>query len=120
MNLLPLIDVLVMLIFFAFVTMQFKSATTLNISLPKIETAGKNEFKGNITIAIDQHGEISFNGKIATKQQLVYLLQRVSAVTRDLPVLIRADKKTQFDNVTFVMDACRKNGLNKLHLDSSK
>ena len=120
MNLLPLIDVLVMLIFFAFVTMQFKSATTLNISLPKIETAGKNEFKGNITIAIDEHGVISFNGKIATKQQLVYLLQRVSAVTRDLPVLIRADKKTQFDNVTCVMDACRKNGLNKLHLDSSK
>ena len=43
----PLIDVLVMLIFFAFVTMQFKSATTLNITLPKIETAGKNEFKGD-------------------------------------------------------------------------
>jgi biopolymer transport protein ExbD len=43
----PLIDVLVMLIFFAFVTMQFRSATMLNITLPKIATAGKNEFKGH-------------------------------------------------------------------------
>ena len=46
LNLVPLIDVLVMLIFFAFVTMQFKSASTLNITLPKVETAGKNEFRG--------------------------------------------------------------------------
>ena len=36
LNLVPLIDVLVMLIFFAFVTMQFRAATTLNITLPKI------------------------------------------------------------------------------------
>ena len=50
MNLVALIDVLVMLIFFAFVTMQFKSASTLNITLPKVETAGKNEFRGNVTI----------------------------------------------------------------------
>ena len=52
LNLVPLIDVLVMLIFFAFVTMQFKSAATLNITLPKVETAGKNEFRGNVTIGI--------------------------------------------------------------------
>ncbi len=118
MNLLPLIDVLVMLIFFAFVTMQFKSATTLNISLPKIETAGKNEFKGNITIGIDKHGVVSFNGKIATKAQLTDLLQRVRAVDRNIPVLIRADKDTALENVTYVMDACRKNGLNHLNLNS--
>ena len=41
MNLVPLIDVLVMLIFFSFVTMQFKSATTMNITLPKFTGAGK-------------------------------------------------------------------------------
>ena len=45
MNLVPLIDVLVMLIFFAFVTMQFRSAATLNVTLPKVETAGKSELQ---------------------------------------------------------------------------
>jgi hypothetical protein len=44
LNLVPLIDVLVMLIFFAFVTMQFKSAATLNITLPKVETQVKTSF----------------------------------------------------------------------------
>ena len=54
MNLLPLIDVLVMLIFFSFVTMQFRSAATLNITLPKVDTAGKNELKVTVTIGIDK------------------------------------------------------------------
>ena len=71
LNLVPLIDVLVMLIFFAFVTMQFKSAATLNITLPKVETAGKNEFKGTVTIGIDKDGQVSFNGKNVTDDQQI-------------------------------------------------
>ena len=63
LNLVPLIDVLVMLIFFSFVTMQFRSASTLNITLPKVETAGKNEFRGSVTISIDKNGAMTYNGK---------------------------------------------------------
>lgn len=118
MNLLPLIDVLVMLVFFAFVTMQFKSAATLNITLPKVETAGKNEFKGTVTIGIDKDGTISFNGQTATEEELLALLERVKNIDRDIPVLIKADETTQLKKLAFVMDACRKTGLNKFSLQS--
>jgi biopolymer transport protein ExbD len=118
LNLVPLIDVLVMLIFFAFVTMQFKSAATLNITLPKVETAGKNEFKGTVTIGIDKDGTVSFNGKNVTDEQLLALLEQVKQVDRDIPVLIKADETTQLKKLTFVMDACRKTGLNKFSLQS--
>jgi biopolymer transport protein ExbD len=118
MNLVPLIDVLVMLIFFAFVTMQFKSAATLNITLPKVETAGKNEFRGTVTIAIDKDGKVTFNDKAVTDEQLIELLQQVKQVDRDIPVLIRADETTQLKKLAFVMDACRKTGLNKFSLQS--
>lgn len=118
MNLVPLIDVLVMLIFFAFVTMQFKSSATLNITLPKVETAGKNEFKGTVTLGIDKDGVVSFNGKNVTDDQLMQLLQQVKQVDRDIPVLIKADETTQLKKLTFVMDACRKTGLNKFSLQS--
>ena len=118
LNLVPLIDVLVMLIFFAFVTMQFKSAATLNITLPKVETAGKNEFKGMVTISIDNKGVVSFNGKNIMDEQLIGLLEQVHNVDKDIPVLIKADETTQLKKLAFVMDACRKTGLNKFSLQS--
>jgi biopolymer transport protein ExbD len=118
MNLVPLIDVLVMLIFFAFVTMQFKSASTLNITLPKVETAGKNEFRGNLTISIDKEGKLTFNGQPITDEQLLPALQKVKDINKDTPVLIRSDEKATLDRLTFVWDACRKAGLNKHNLQS--
>jgi len=118
LNLVPLIDVLVMLIFFAFVTMQFKSAATLNITLPKVETAGKNEFKGMVEISIDNKGVVSFNNKNILDEDLVGLLERVHNVDKDIPVLIKADETTQLKKLAFVMDACRKTGMNKFSLQS--
>ncbi len=116
--LVPLIDVLVMLVLFAYVTMQARSAATLNITLPKVETAGKNTFTGNVTIAIDKDGKLSFNGKPVSDGQLLELLQQVKNVDKDIPVLIRSDEKATLDRLTFVWDACRKVGLNKHSLQS--
>jgi biopolymer transport protein ExbD len=118
LNLVPLIDVLVMLIFFAFVTMQFRSAQMLNITLPKIATAGKSEYKGTVTIGIDNKGQVSFNGKEVTDDRLVELLKQVSEQNRDIPVLIKADETTQLKKLAFVMDACRGAGLNKFSLQA--
>lgn len=116
--LVPLIDVLVMLVLFAYVTMQARSATTLNITLPKVETAGKNEFKGTVTIGIDKNGAVSFNGQLVTDEHLIALLEKVKNIDRDIPVLIKADETTQLKKLAFVMDACRKSGLNKFSLQS--
>jgi biopolymer transport protein ExbD len=117
--LVPLIDVLVMLVLFSFVTMRFASTQTLNITLPKVETAGKNVFQGTITIAIAKNGDMTLNGRPATREQLEGVLSRVKQVDRDTPVLISADKGTPLEHVTFVMDACRKTGLNKFSLQAA-
>ena len=118
MNLVPLIDVLVILVFFAFVTMQFRSAAALNITLPKVETAGRNAFEGSVILEIAPDGVFTFNGKPAAPDRLEALLVQVRQVDRDTPVLIRADENTPLKSVTFVMDACRKAGLNKFNLQS--
>ena len=118
LNLVPLIDVLVMLVFFAFVTMQFRSSATLNITLPKVETAGKNEFKGPVTIGISKDAGLSFNGQTTSEAQLSDLLRQVRELDKDTPVLIRADETTPLKTLTFVMDTCRKSGLNRFSLQS--
>lgn len=116
--LVPLIDVLVMLVLFAYVTMQARSAATLNITLPKVETAGRNEFAGKVTIAIDKDGKLSVNGQIVTDEELHALLQQVKNVDRDIPILLMADETSQVGKLAFVMDTCRKLGLNKFSIQS--
>lgn len=120
MNLVPLIDVLVMLIFFAFVTMQFKSATTLNITVPKVQTSGQNEFKGKVEIGVDKEGNLTFNGKTINESALSELLAEVKRVNPDTPILVRADEVSQFGKVTQVWDACRRLGLNKVVMQTRK
>ena len=119
----PLIDVLVMLVFFAFVTMQFRSPGTLNITLPRVETAGKNAFEGTVILGIGKAGELTFATDTAAprlieKVELAGLLAQVRDRSRDIPVLIRADEETELKTLAFVMDACRKAGLSKFSLQS--
>lgn len=118
LNLVPLIDVLVMLVFFAFVTMQFKQATTMNLTLPKVETAGKSELKDSLTISIAKDGSVDFNGQPATMAALDELVRKVGAISKDITVVIRSDENTPLRFVTEAMDTCRKQGLNKIRLQS--
>jgi len=118
MNLVPLIDVLVMLIFFAFVTMQFRSITTMNLTLPKVETAGKSELKEALTISLAKEGTVDVNGKAATMETLQEVVRQIGSVSKDITVVIRSDENTPLRFVTQAMDICRKQGLNKIRLQS--
>ena len=117
--LVPLIDVLVMLVLFSFVTMRFANTQTLNLTLPKADTAGRNQIDPNgVAIVIQKDGTILFNGKKATEEQFLTLLRQVKEISREIPVLISADENTPLKTVTFVMDACRKTGLSRFSLQT--
>lgn len=118
MNLVPLIDVLVMLVFFAFVTMQFRSITTMNLTLPKVETAGKSEIKDSLTISITREGGVEVNGRAASMEILEQLVRELGRVSKDITVVIRSDENTPLRYVTQAMDTCRKQGLNRIRLQS--
>lgn len=118
LNLVALIDVLVMLVFFSFVTMQFRTMTTMNLTLPKVETAGKSELKESITISITKEGGVDVNGHAASMEQLDQLVKELGRVSKDITVVIRSDENTPLRYVTQAMDTCRKQGLNKIRLQS--
>jgi biopolymer transport protein ExbD len=98
--------------------MQFRSAAVLKITLPKIATAGKEEQRTSVTIGIDETGTLSFNGKVVSDDELTRLLKQVSDTNKNIPVVIRADEKTQLKKLAFVMDACRIAGLEKFSLQA--
>lgn len=117
-NIVPLVDVLIVLIFFFLMTMQFRNITTLNLTLPKIETAGQNKFDKNIVIEIAQDGTVLVNGEAIEREQLQPALSQLKPVADEITVLIRADEDTLLKNLTFIMDSCRKSGLDKIRLQS--
>jgi biopolymer transport protein ExbD len=118
LNLVALIDVLVMLVFFSFVTMQFRTMATMNLTLPKVETAGKSELKESLTISISKDGGVDVNGRTASMEQLDELVKELGRVSKDITVVIRSDENTPLRYVTQAMDTCRKQGLNKIRLQS--
>ena len=118
LNLVALIDVLVMLVFFSFVTMQFRTMATMNLTLPKVETAGKSELKESLTISISKEGGVDVNGHTASIEKLDELVKEIGRVSKDVTVVIRSDENTPLRFVTQAMDTCRKQGLNKIRLQS--
>lgn len=117
-NIVPLVDVLTVLLFFFLVTMQFKQVSTLNITVPKIETAGENEIREQIVIALSPKGEIYLNDRSVQKPQLEAAMKLAGELTPDMPVLLIADEEVPLKFVTEVMDVCRSHQLNKIRLQS--
>ena len=117
-NIVPLVDVLTVLLFFFIVTMQFKQFKVLNITMPEIKTAGVNQVDDQIIIAIDESGGIFYNGIAVTTKQLSESLVATNQVKVDFSVLIMADEETELKVITEVMDLCRNNQLNQIRLQS--
>lgn len=117
-NIVPLVDVLIVLLFFFIVTMQFKQFKVLNITMPEIETAGINQIDEQILIAIDESGGLFYNGVSVSNQQLNEALIVTSKMKANLSILIMADEATELKVITEVMDLCRNNQFNKIRLQS--
>lgn len=118
--LVPLIDVLVMLVLFAFVTMRFSASRTLNITVPKVQTAGQNQFTGAVEIGISKEGNVSLNGQPVADKDLEAALKEIQKINRNTTVLVRADGDLQFKKVTEVWDLCRQLGLNQVKMQVRK
>lgn len=117
-NIVPLVDVLTVLLFFFMVTMQFKQISALNITVPEIKTAGKNEVNERITIALSPDGEVYLNNQLMEMRAFEKAIKLAGELTPDLPVLLVADEEVSLKHVTEVMDVCRSNQLNKIRLQS--
>ena len=117
-NIVPLVDVLTVLLFFFIVTMQFKEIKVLNIKMPEIKTAGINQIGEQILIAIDSSGGLFYNGISVSDRQLSEALIATSKLKTNQSILIMADETTELKKITEVMDLCRNNQFNKIRLQS--
>ena len=114
----PLIDVLMVLIIFFLVTMQFQELRALNVKLPKIESAGSNLVRNELIISIKAKGETFVNGNKTDRNDLEKLIKTSSSFKKKPMVLVVADENVPLKFVTEVVDLCRLNKLEDFRLQA--
>lgn len=117
-DIVPLVDVLMVLIIFFLVTMQFQNLRALNVKLPEIESAGSNLMSNELVITIKREGECFLNGSSIEKDSLSKVFASASEVSKSVKVLIVADEEVPLKHVTQIVDLCRLNGISDFRLQS--
>ena len=117
-DIVPLVDVLMVLIIFFLVTMQFQNLRALNVKLPEIESAGSNLMSNELVITIKKEGECFLNGSSIEKDSLSKVFASASQVSKSVKVLIVADEEVPLKHVTQIVDLCRLNGISDFRLQS--
>lgn len=106
----PMIDVTFLLLTFFLMTSVYSVwEKEIDISLPTAQTGTTPQrLPGEIIINIVKDGAVVVNGRTLDDGSLASLLRRLAQLFPGQPVLIRADKTTQYDHVIHVLDLCRK------------
>lgn len=110
MNLVPLIDVLLVIIIFLVVSATFSRTNELQINLPTAEASATQEKPLSIEVGVDAAGKYVVNGKALTDasvQGIAAALQAAVNGGKEPTIIINADAKSTHQSVVDVMEASR-------------
>ncbi|MCH8474918.1 MAG: biopolymer transporter ExbD [Opitutales bacterium] len=119
-DIIPLVDVLTILIFFFVTSMQFHDVRSLDITMPQMDTAGTGTLEEGLLIRLSADGEIFLGreGHSVDRDGLVSFLSRMEGTGRYVSVRLMADEEAPLREVAFIMDECRRVGLDRIRLQS--
>ena len=117
-DVIPLIDVLMVLILFFLTSMQFQDLRALNVTLPKIESAGSNKITNQLVVSVSQKGEYFLNGNEDNLKKIGEIMKSSASLPRKPAVLVVADENVPLKHVTKIVDLCRESGLDDFRLQS--
>ena len=105
----PMIDVIFILLSFFIATQIFSQwETEIEIALPTARTGEMpDRLPGEIIVNILSDGTVSVNRRVVDDAELSGLLSRIVGLFPGQPVLIRADKHTDYEHIIRVLDLCR-------------
>ena len=112
-NLIPMIDVLLVILIFVMVTTTFSQIAELQINLPTAEADKPVDKPFSINVGVDASGRYLINGSAvanSTVDELSLALRRAAAAKPDPVIVINADAKATHQAVVNVMEAARQSG----------
>ncbi len=116
-NLIPFIDVLLVILIFLMLSTTYSKFTELQINLPIADADQARDRPHEIVVAVGADGRYAVNKKPIDGRSVEALAAELIAVagdSHDMVLIVSADATTAHQSVINVMDAARRAGLAKL------
>ena len=116
-NLIPLIDILIVILIFLFLTTTYSRFAELQINLPEASAERAQDRPQMLSVAVDAQGRYSVNGALTSYSNAAGFAQslRDAAKGAKEPVIaISADAAATHQSVINVMEAARLAGYNHI------
>ena len=116
-NLIPFIDVLLVVLIFLMLSTTYSRFTELQINLPAADAEKLRERPAEVIVAVTSDGRYAVNRKAVDGRSVETLTSELSAAAAGRPdtvVIISADALAAHQAVVNVLDAARRAGLSRL------
>ncbi|MFH1859860.1 MAG: biopolymer transporter ExbD [bacterium] len=115
-NVVPLVDVMLVLLTIVLTTSTFIATGAIPVELPRV-SKNYSEILPSQTIEIDKKGSIYLNSKPVS---FVVLKERITPLSRSIPILIRADKDIALQSFVDVLETVKNLGFKKVSLQTEQ
>ena len=116
-NLIPFIDVLLVILIFLMLSTTYSKFTELQVSLPVADADQARDRPHEIIVSVSADGRYAVNRKLVDGRSVDVLAAELSAAaggSSDMILIVSADATAAHQSVINVMDAARRAGIAKL------
>lgn len=114
-NLIPFIDVLLVVLIFLMLTTTWSKFNEMNLSLPSANSGTPSESSSTWTVSVSSQGTYAINGTPIEGRQTKDLQKALLALDQTAgSILIKADASASHQAVVNVLEAARSNGITKI------
>lgn len=117
MNVVPFIDIVLVLLVIVLATATFVKNQTIQIDLPSA-SAKKSEDKKNIQITVDKEGVYSYEREVLTLDLIKEKLMKLDP-KKDL-ISLRMDKSSEFQYFVDIIDILKTKGFENISIITKK
>lgn len=116
-NLIPFIDVLLVILIFLMLSTTYSKFTEMQLRLPVADTDAQRDYPKEVIVAVSSEGNYSVNRTAVdgrSVEAVVAALLQAAKAGKDTVVIISADASARHQSVVTVMEAARRAGLTQI------
>jgi biopolymer transport protein ExbD len=122
-NLIPFIDVLLVVLIFLMLSTTYSKFTELQVRLPTADAQAQRDYAKEMIVAVSSDGRYVVNQTLVPDRRvesLMLAMQQTAGVGPETVVIISADAAAAHQSVITVMEAARRSGLAQITFATQK